>query len=132
MVEMPPALPPVAACEIQAARDYSVPLTALIARRQPVEERVIRQRTAASQRPSARVYPIGLRWAQQLEFQFGAAPGSLTSDQCWGARATAYILRFNLEQHLYPPQAEAIDPFTSIPTIRVQYLDRSNAQPLSF
>lgn len=132
MVEMPPALPPVAACEIQAARDYSVPLTALLARRQTVVERVIRQAAESQKKQANGVYPIGLRWAQQLEVQFGTSPGALASDQCWGARATAYILRFNQEQDFDRSRVEATDPFTNIPTIRVQYLDRSNVKPLSF
>ncbi|NMZ14655.1 hypothetical protein HBO07_25620 [Pseudomonas proteolytica] len=132
MVEMPPALPPVAACEIQAAQDYSVPLTALLAQRKTVVERVIRGAAESQKQQANGVYPIGLRWAQQLEVQFGTTPGALASDQCWGARATAYILRFNQGQDFDRSQVGAIDSSNNIPTIRAQHLDRSNAKPLSF
>ncbi|NWC90005.1 hypothetical protein [Pseudomonas reactans] len=132
MVEMPSALPPVAACEIQAARDYSVPLATLIARRQAVAEPLVRQGVQTAGKTLDWVYPVGTRWAKPLEVRFGVAPGALTSDRCWGARATAYILRVKQRPGADPMPVETIVPVTNIPTIRVQYLDRSYSKPLSF
>ncbi|AXQ50948.1 hypothetical protein DZC31_29970 (plasmid) [Stenotrophomonas rhizophila] len=131
MVEMPPVMPPVAACEVQAARDYAVPLDALIARRRGGADQLIRKRLTHPV-SSGDLYPVSVRWEQQLESQFGIAPGTFSRDACWGARATAYILRFNSDQSLAQPLKAVMHPFRAMPTLRVQYLERRYAKPLSF
>ncbi|MNJ26525.1 hypothetical protein D3C77_210090 [compost metagenome] len=112
MVEMPPALPPITTCEIQAAREVSPPPQTLIARRQAAVQRAPGESATA---------PYG-----------HSAKGTLVNGECWGAHATTYILRFSEEEHLGRPTSGGGDPFVSIPAIRVPNLDRSNAKPLSF
>ncbi|UST77184.1 hypothetical protein [Pseudomonas siliginis] len=132
MVELPPTLPLVAACEIQAARDYSVPLRVLLARRVPVSEPVQRQAASNHENSIRAAYPIELHWAQQIESQFGIAPGTLAGDQCWGARATAYILRFDHSPEAVQNLGKNPHPFPSMPVLKVRYDDRSVDRKLSF
>lgn len=91
-------MPPIPACMIQAAAEYSLPLRAVLAiwlseGGQPGT--VSRNRNGSHDYGP---FQVNTSWARRLREQFGVTEAMLTHDLCWSARAGAYILRYEINQ----------------------------------
>ena len=93
MHTLPVDVPPVPACMVQAAKDYSLPLRGLVAVWLTEGGRL---GTESKNRNGTTDYgpmQINTRWAERLQADFGVTKEMLTNDFCWSVRAGAYILR---------------------------------------
>ena len=89
-------MPPVPACVVQAAADYSIPLRALLAvwlteggRPGTVS---YNENNTADHGP----FQINTTWLKRLNLQFGLTADQLVNDVCMSGRAAAYILRYEI------------------------------------
>jgi hypothetical protein len=83
-------------CLVQAARDYSLPVRALLAIRRTEGGRT---GTVSKNTNGSRDYgpfQINTLWARQFEAEYGVTAAMLTHDFCWSARAAAYIVRYEI------------------------------------
>lgn len=91
----PPQTP---ACMVAAARDYSLPLRALLAVLLTEGGRpgTLSKNTNGSVDHGP--FQINTIWVRRLARDFGIAPATLTNDLCWSARAGAYVLRYEINR----------------------------------
>ena len=86
------------ACIVAAARDYSLPLRALLS----VQLTEGGRPGTLSKNKNGSVdhgpFQINTLWAHRLAREFGITAATLTNDLCWSARAGAYILRYEINQ----------------------------------
>ena len=86
------------ACIVAAARDYSLPLRALLS----VHLTEGGRPGTLSKNKNGSVdhgpFQINTLWARRLAREFGITATTLTNDLCWSARAGAYILRYEINQ----------------------------------
>lgn len=98
MHSLPVDVPPVPACMVQAATDYSLPLRGLIAVWLTEGGRL---GTESKNQNGTRDYgpmQINTAWVQRLQADFGVTQAMLTHDFCWSVRAGAYILRYEINR----------------------------------
>lgn len=95
MPTIPVDIGPVPACIVQAASDYAVPARALLAIKaalllpgQPLRAGL------ASDTP----FPVHATWLSEFARTTGLKIESLKSNVCWTARATAYVLRYEINR----------------------------------
>jgi len=85
-------------CVVAAARDYSLPLRALLSIQLTEGGRpgTLSKNTNGSVDHGP--FQINTIWARRLAHDFGVTPAMLTNDLCWSARAGAYILRHEINR----------------------------------
>jgi hypothetical protein len=91
-------LPQTPACVVQAARDYSLPLRAILS---VLLTEGGRPGTLSKNRNGSvdhGPFQINTVWTRRLANEFGITAAMLTHDFCWSARAGAYILRYEINQ----------------------------------
>jgi len=84
---------PVPVCVARAAADYSIPMRALLSVKAallPTGAQV--QRGFASETP----YPVNASWLNALARAWRVKADALKHDVCWTARASAYVLRYEI------------------------------------
>jgi len=91
-----PALPPVdigpvPACVAQAATDYAIPTRALLAVKAAMQPAAPVDRGFA-----ASPYPVASAWLATLARGWGLKVDVLKRDVCWTARASAYVMRYEI------------------------------------
>ncbi len=96
MMPMPADVPPVPACMVQAAIDYSLPLRGLIAVWLTEGGRVGTESKNTNGTTDHGPMQINTVWVHRLQSQFGVTKQMLTNDFCWSVRAGAYILRYEI------------------------------------
>ena len=86
------------ACIVAEAKDYSLPLRALLS----VQLTEGGRPGTLSKNKNGSVdhgpFQINTVWARRLASDFGITPAVLTNDLCWSARAGAYILRYEINR----------------------------------
>lgn len=98
MQPMPVEAPPVPACMVRAASDYSLPLRGLIAVWLTEGGRIGTESRNRNGTTDYGPMQINTRWAERLQAKFGVTRQMLTYDFCWSVRAGAYILRYEINQ----------------------------------
>lgn len=93
---MPANVPPVPACMVQAAIDYSLPLRGLIAVWLTEGGRTGTESRNTNGTTDYGPMQINTVWVNRLQSLFGVTRQMLTNDFCWSVRAGAYILRYEI------------------------------------
>ncbi|GGM25531.1 hypothetical protein GCM10009425_40390 [Pseudomonas asuensis] len=92
-------LPPVPACMVQAAVEYSIPLRGLIAVWLTEGGKI---GTLSKNKSNGTIdhgpMQINDVWADELQKNFGVTRDMLTNDFCWSVRSAAYILRSEINR----------------------------------
>lgn len=96
MVPVPMVEPPVPACMVQAAQQYSIPLRGLIAVWLTEGGQIGTLSSNTNGTVDHGPMQINTVWAQRLEKEFGVTADMITHDFCWSVKSASYILRFEI------------------------------------
>lgn len=91
-------LPPIPACVVQAANDYSLPLRGLLAVWLTEGGRLGSKSENKNGTTDYGPMQINTLWTKRLYADFGVTTQMITHDFCWSMRAAAYILRYEINQ----------------------------------
>lgn len=93
MPNIPADIGPVPACVAQAASDYSLPTRALLAVKAALQPPELQLGPGLDQEAP---FPVSRAWLHEFSRMSGLKPAVFKADVCWTARATAYVLRYEI------------------------------------